>query len=894
MSKKSNIFLIIGLVLIAVLAGCKNEVSYPNFPTGGFIRQTGDFLTGQSFDSSKFEVVATYLDGSEKVIEGAVVTYADNDGIDGMSSGDMVSASVGSDYNGKNVPAYGSVTAYSISRLDVKPAESYKVTDLDGTFSIPESSLAVTAYYLDSTGAEQSMKLIPGEFVVSDEKLNGLSATNPSTTGSAKVSASVGKFNNAIATADFSFAAVYESPVVSGALQSITINTGDFAVLAMTNQQKEVTLDDVTVVATYETGSKVLTEEDGVKLQLLNAISKLPVTDGDYINNSKVIITAEYQGKTDEEALYIKPVAMVAYPVSGYTEKEYVSGADVASYPISAADFDVIVSVYEDSEYKTLDYAWILSDEEKADVEFFYYTDGKDSFEETMPTTVGRIVYVGAVYNGVTYTPDNTDDSRISAGKVVDEPTAMPVKITAVELASEYQAPRSQHYTNVAIVNNTLAINAVQSLTIEYDNKESLKLSGFTADNLAVEYSLTSGSVTELDKDSLADVDTIYIHVIYYFADENGDVKTLDFYEPVKIEKAYATSLDIDVEYAEKTSAGAPLYGTGYTVTVNAVNANGVVAVLTADEYTVDGDLPETVTAATSADGITVNALVDSATGKTMITGKLVLATPVSYVKVDNLKIQPKADAPKPLINTAASRYFGTDTVSYYEIVGFEGFGGATVEFDDTTPFIILKTAVTEGTNTVYANVKYIGENGTEVTETVKYDFQGIDWVQAITATLKDDVEVITGQTYTVDMFDFDVTLGSGKEYTSGIEFAINGSGALVAGTAGRPESVVFDYTFNGVAAQVTSGEIVPVADYPSSVNATQVGTIWRNTVYTDDLFSFDVTWASGLEYEEGSEPSISYTYEPTKAEAGSTSVTINWACGTAEGQTTAAITLAN
>ena len=894
---KKNLFLVVGLVLIAFIAGCSNEVVYPEFPTSGYIRQTGDFLTGQSFDSSKFEVVATYLGGGQRVIENVAVSYQDTDGgVDGMSSDDVVTADLGTDYNGKPVTAKGSVTTYSISRLEVTGAEAYTVSDPDGSFEIPSSSLSVVAYYLDGEGEEQSVKLIPGEFIVKNENLNGLSETNPATQGTATVEATVGKYNNTVpATTQFVFSAVYESPVVSGALQSIEIIPGDYYVLAMTNQPTAPTLEDVTVIAKYETGTKILTAEDDVILQFVDPATKLPVTNGDFASNSNVVITAEYQNKTAETALYIKPVAMVAYPVSGYVTKNYVTGTEISAYPIDPADFDVILSVYADSEYKTLDSAKVLSEAEKENVEFFYYTDGDKRLEDTMPTTVDRLVYVGAEYNGVTYTPSTEDSSRVKAGVVVAVPEALPTAIADVKLVGTYQAPRSQYYNDVATINNTLAINAIQSLTIEYDTKDPVELSGFTSDNLSVEYSLTNDSVTELDKDSLADVDTIYIHVTYFYSD-GEEVQTLEAYKPVSIEKAYATELDVDVEYAETTDDGAPLYGTTYDVIVKAVNANGVVAILAENEYTVDGTLPETVTAATEDDGITINALVDSETGKTLLTGKLVIAEPKAYVEVTALAIQAKEDAAKPLIGTAATRYFSDTTIASFEITGFTGFGGATVEFDETTPFTILKTAITEGRNIVYANLKYVAENGSEVKATVPYEFQGVDWVSRIVATPKADLEVITGQEYTADMFDFAVTLGSGKEYTSGLEVKINGSGAIVAGEAGRGESVVFDYTYNGISGQVTSGVVYPVSDYPVTVVPTQNQTIWYQAKYSEDQFDFAITWKSGLEYTDESgltAPPVSYTFAPDTAGPNDVAqdVVITWTCGTATGDVTVSVT---
>ena len=101
--KRSNILLSVALIVVAILAGCSNDSVYPAFPQSATITQTGDFMLGQEFDSSKFQVVVTYLDGSVKTLNNAVLTFTDGTPADGVTAGDKVSISVGTDYNGKEV-----------------------------------------------------------------------------------------------------------------------------------------------------------------------------------------------------------------------------------------------------------------------------------------------------------------------------------------------------------------------------------------------------------------------------------------------------------------------------------------------------------------------------------------------------------------------------------------------------------------------------------------------------------------------------------------------------------------------------------------------------------------------------------------------------------------------
>ena len=73
MKRRSFLISACVIALVAVLAGCSDAVVYPEFPTGGFITQKGDFLEGQKLDSTKFEVTATYTNGATKTLTGVSI-----------------------------------------------------------------------------------------------------------------------------------------------------------------------------------------------------------------------------------------------------------------------------------------------------------------------------------------------------------------------------------------------------------------------------------------------------------------------------------------------------------------------------------------------------------------------------------------------------------------------------------------------------------------------------------------------------------------------------------------------------------------------------------------------------------------------------------------------------
>ena len=115
MKRRSFLISACVIALVAVLAGCSDAVVYPEFPTGGFITQKGDFLEGQKLDSTKFEVTATYTNGATKTLTG--VSIQDDNGT--ATNGEDIWATVGIDVNGLDVVADGQITAYPIDHIEV-------------------------------------------------------------------------------------------------------------------------------------------------------------------------------------------------------------------------------------------------------------------------------------------------------------------------------------------------------------------------------------------------------------------------------------------------------------------------------------------------------------------------------------------------------------------------------------------------------------------------------------------------------------------------------------------------------------------------------------------------------------------------------------------------------
>ncbi len=150
--KRKSILLTTALIALAILAGCSESVVYPTIPSAVSIRQTGDFVAGQDFDASKFEVKVTYLSGASEVLENAALELWGS-AADGVTAGDQVYVNVG-----KNIDGYDVEYTANISRI-------YSVTSAKATTE--EASFAIDA----TTGTATNVD--PGLFTVTVYGSNG-------------------------------------------------------------------------------------------------------------------------------------------------------------------------------------------------------------------------------------------------------------------------------------------------------------------------------------------------------------------------------------------------------------------------------------------------------------------------------------------------------------------------------------------------------------------------------------------------------------------------------------------------------------------------------------------------------------------------------------------------
>ena len=191
MRKKSILMVCISaLIALTMFVGCDNAPVLPSFVVGGNVIQTGDFLTGQNFDPSKFSVTVTYDNGKIVAADDTVsVMIVGNETVE---AGDTAIVDFGIDFKGNHVTKEVAISVYDIQGITVEGPASYVMKNAP-----TNSELKVTANYLDQDGNEKTMTLRSTEFDVSHATYSnnniGPNASQESVTGYVTVTPLVGQ-----------------------------------------------------------------------------------------------------------------------------------------------------------------------------------------------------------------------------------------------------------------------------------------------------------------------------------------------------------------------------------------------------------------------------------------------------------------------------------------------------------------------------------------------------------------------------------------------------------------------------------------------------------------------------------------------------------------------------
>ena len=724
--KIASIALVV-LSALLVFVGCEQTPLFemPQSIKSGVITQDGEFLEGQAFDPSKFTVEVVYDNGKTDSFPGAsIVTWTPSEEAQsGVKSGDSLKAKVGLDSGNVSYTVDGVLYAAKIDTLTVVPATtSYAVNDWS-ELDIPSTDVAVTATFTGRDGEVATVVLKPSEYkieVLNTSDLNTPSALNPSVNAVAKITTYVG----GDVETTYEITGTFEAADVDFAFNEITdISLKDGAKLfGFGDVVADFALFDITV--SDGVNDSPLTADPGIKLSFVNSEHR-PVTD--LSKETGVIVKAEYEGC---ETYYSESIEVtdVNLDVALASDSEVKFYKGEALPEISASDYEVKYSYSALSRYV-----------DSSDVEFAYSTE-----QNTVKAPVDGVVpengslYVIATYRGISDDVSLTTETR--KYEAVYAPAEQSATVDQVVLAESYKAPKAQNYTNFETA-LTLDKTAVKSVSYMYtapkkDAKPEVRVVTDLDGRIDVKYTTdTKGTALVAGPDALVGLDTIYIEVTYTPISGTEIV----YYEPVELQTAYADWLDVDVEYSTMNAAKtSPMFGSDVNITVNAVNADGIVRELAEDEYNILGEngKPATIDSVTAEkQTFTINALVEGATGVKKIVSGTDADTPVdvtieagiAYTTVTDLSVGIKEGTTISCLADKTWQEVALKTADFV-VSGYEQNG--TENPLVVEEFVYVTENVSEGENTVYARVKYTNAEGATVNELVDFTIEGTAWVE--------------------------------------------------------------------------------------------------------------------------------------------------------------------
>lgn len=558
MKKKSILVSLVVAILAAMtFVGCSDSVVYPKTVTDAKITQIGDFLTGQNFDSNKFEVEVTYLDGSSSKTVGSVSLDSASAGI---VSKDSYVTYTATDIKGNDIYRELSVSVYDIDKIEVTGGpESYSATVGEEPKIGQNTDYVVTASYY-ANGVAKTMPLSSNEYYVTFNAYDAGKAPEEAAEAvgaTLKVQTYVGGSEDFYAPIQVTVTDKPVTPVVVEEITAVSWN-GNFMPFNYA-ELPEIAFEDVNVSAKVEdeTDPVTLTEDPGIEFSFVDATTHRPIRSLDLTqtaNQDDLAIRAEYDG------------VVVFGNVTGYSDVEisvtYESDAKLvrgeAIPAINPADYIVTMVVDgNDPEELTLDAS-----------AFMYMSKSQEYKGTTVPEGTDPLG-VRVNYNGIysaTY--------AFTAEELVSETPA--IASVAFSVADTYDAPAKQYYNNdkyeaaIAITSGSIedfevtmtkgepgAEQAIDKFTFALYAEEGVALSEAEPVTAGGEY------------DVLADLDSVLVGA-YLTADADKEDKVIYYSDPV----ALATP-EIETLTAVQDPATAGMVGDPVKVAIVASNTNG-------------------------------------------------------------------------------------------------------------------------------------------------------------------------------------------------------------------------------------------------------------------------------------------------------------------------------
>ena len=539
--KKRSILLtcIVALMALAMFVGCDNAPAFPDMPTSvksGYILQVGDFLTGQAFDPSKFDVYVTYDNSDTPVLVETTAVRMETADDTTANSGDKVIALAGYDYEGNEVLARGAVTAYTINRVEIEKAPELVSVGGAAPAVGKSSDYTVRAYYYDSENVEKSVLLTSAEFDVNfggwvDETS---SASNTTADGYIEVSTDVGG-------SDTNNAAFFKVAVpVAFEAAVINVENIDSVQIKNTTVLPAWTYDGVPVpsfndVLIYVNGEDApLTADPGFELiyGTKNDNAFIPL-DKDNLTGvtDQIFVLATYEGqsivstyKDSNSRSYITPSAVT---IGLKPSNSFTGFAAESEATVNPADF-IVTATYANT-------AELLDSE---DVEFYI---SNNAYLDASNVELGAIdeipasgdVYVYALYRGNI------------AQYMVPVTAKVPAEVEAITggiVAKTAAIPEKAYYHANNIGNLLPASDMIESITVTMDDGTTRTVKATDSPSFMVDttaYYLSADEESAVNAESVEKIsingseyfdvtaDKLYVKVTYYEVDGFVEVDTV-------------------------------------------------------------------------------------------------------------------------------------------------------------------------------------------------------------------------------------------------------------------------------------------------------------------------------------------------------------------------------
>ena len=709
MRKKSILMVCISaLIALTMFVGCDNAPVLPSFVVGGNVTQTGDFLTGQNFDPSKFSVTVTYDNGKIVAADDTVSVMIVGD--ETVEAGDTAIVDFGIDYKGNHVTKEVAIAVYNINTITVEGPASYA---LDA--KPLNSDFTVTANY----GEGKTMPLNSTEFMIGAiEYENNVkpTAANPTVKASVEVTPLVGNkvVNDAWAVkAEHSFDCTYEATAelpgpVEGIRISKAVNVSVINIPAMNDVYPSFEDYKIEVLIpgyTENGGWYTLTEDPGVVLTYVDEYGDdLKGNLADIDPEADIAVKAEYEGFVD----YLERTNNLAIITPVLTVK--------ASEDFEVADSYIVKSALPALTSEGLSATFSVGSEKirvnAEDLSVAFY-NGSEQVVTTAPETAGE-VYVRVSYRGVL--SDSIKNVAITAAPEIS-------KIKTVTLANGFTLVK-QIYDELP-----KAVEAVSSVTVVLNDKASSEVvipaADFAKNGINVVFTTDEAGMLSATKD-LTSAASVYAKVL---TNSVAAVAKVTLVEPVVDE------LSVTVAY-EDENIKAPLIGKKMTIAPKLTTTAGgtlsisdVMYVDTATGHYTTLTSPVTL----DKDNHTYKAVVWY-NDELMESEEFEIPAGIGYVNIGKSEISTEITVAK--VNTYVP--FVDDPISddpdNYAVsikTADKAVGGAVVTI--TGIEFPADQKIQSTGNKVWANISYIGPTGETITGKVEVTaFAGNPYVEAV------------------------------------------------------------------------------------------------------------------------------------------------------------------